>query len=106
MRTASLAQPVRRAFKHHSHRGADGPKPLQRRGIHDTGIQMGQQPGFRKDELGHALQIFQRTAGTRGSQSIASHGVTLFGSITQGEESFLAVGCPARACYREYLLSR
>ena len=95
VRTAPLAQPVRRALEHQTHRSAHGPKTAQVRSVHDAGVQMGQQPRLLQHEFGHAREVIERAGRTLGIESPARRRVACFGFVAEREQGFLAVGGPA-----------
>ncbi len=106
VRTAALAQTVRRAFQHQPHRGAHGSQPLQFGAVHDARVEVRQQAGLLQHQPGHALQVFQCARRAQTLQGLAGHAVARLGFVPQREQRFLALRRLTGARDRQDLIGR
>ena len=85
MRSPLGAQALGRALQHQAHRCAHRAQAGERRAVHDSRVQMWQQPRLLEHQPRDALQVLQRAGGTRGIERPARRGIAQFRLITQRE---------------------
>ena len=103
VRSALLAEPLRRRLEHDPHRGRDRPQRFQLRARHDPGIEVRQQARLLEHEPRAALEVLERRLAAERAQLLARDLVAQLRLVAEREERLVAAGRSAGARDRQHL---
>ena len=85
-----LEETTRGGLEHHPHRGGDRLEAVHLLPRHDTGVEMGQQPGLLEDPDRHRPDVGQRGVVALGVEPLLRLGPPVLGPVAEGEQRLQA----------------